>query len=132
MCDECTKKYGTIARERYRKYQRNRKDSTEQSFYTSKPWLRKRDTIKQRDNNLCLICFLKYKLFISCDCVHHVNELKESWEQRLDEDNLICLCNKCHKDVHRQYGKSLKDKEECKKMLKELIREIKLGNINIL
>ncbi|MDU1413452.1 MAG: HNH endonuclease [Clostridium sp.] len=123
MCDECTLKYGTMERERYRRYKEKRKDSVEQSFYNSTPWLKKRDMIKDRDNNLCLICFLKYKLFISCDCVHHITELKEDWEQRLDEDNLICLCAKCHKEVHKLYIKSLKDKEECKKMLRVLIEK---------
>jgi len=94
MCDECTKKYGSLEKERYRRYRANRSDKEYQIFYTSKEWKKVRETIKQRDNGLCLLCWFKNKLFINLDLVHHIEELKENWNKRLKEDNLICLCDK--------------------------------------
>lgn len=121
MCDECTKKYGSLEKERYRRYRANRTDKEYQMFYTSNEWINKREDIKQRDNGLCLVCWFKNKVFKNCDCVHHIEELKEKWNKRLEEDNLICLCKSCHKEVHKVYEKSDKDKKQMQNELKELI-----------
>ncbi|NFC89502.1 HNH endonuclease, partial [Clostridium botulinum] len=55
--------------------------------------------------------------------IHHIIELKEDWDKRLDIDNLIPLSDKVHKIVHRTYDRSDKDKKEMQELLRELKRK---------
>lgn len=126
MCDECTKKYGSLEKERYRRYQANRTDKESQVFYNSKEWKKVRERIKNRDKGLCLMCLYIDNVITSYDYVHHVEEEKERKDLRLEEDNLICLCKSCHKEVHKGYEKSLNNKTKMQNELKELIERSKL------
>tara|TARA_Y100000310_G_scaffold115434_1_gene113982 strand:+ start:306 stop:1184 length:879 start_codon:yes stop_codon:yes gene_type:complete len=47
-----------------------------------------KNRIKNRDNNICQICYIKYKIL----CIHHIDYDK----QNNDSNNLITLCNSCH------------------------------------
>lgn len=69
--------------------------------YTS-AWQQKREEIKERDNYLCQICIrnlydtkkiMNYE-YIS---VHHAEKLEENFEKRLDNDNLLTVCEQHHK-----------------------------------
>ena len=64
--------------------------------------MRKSIEVKQRDRFLCQIClrnlyntisWLNYKTVE----VHHIVEIKEDYNKRLDVDNLITLCSYHHK-----------------------------------
>jgi hypothetical protein len=46
--------------------------------------------------------------------VHHIEKLRENVDGLLDDDNLICLCGKHHK----QADKGLIDKEYLKELVK--------------
>lgn len=64
-------------------------------------WRKKRDIIKERDNNLCQICLLnKYNtqyIYNYKDLeVHHIIPLVEGYDKRLDSLNLITLCRYHH------------------------------------
>ena len=50
-CNICKTKIGI----RHSIYKKDRKDTKEQKFYSSKEWLRVRDIIRNLDNNLCLM-----------------------------------------------------------------------------
>ena len=125
MCDECTKKYGSLEKERYRRYAKSRTDIESQVFYNSKEWKKVRERIKRRDKGLCLLCWVKDKLFKSYDLVHHIIEEKERKDLTLEEDNLICLCSKCHREVHCEYDKSYESKIKMQDELKELVEKCK-------
>lgn len=65
-------------------------------FRSSSIWKHKRAEILKRDHNECKIC---------CDNkeglqVHHIYSLDTHWQLRLDNNNLITLCAKCHHAVH--------------------------------
>lgn len=64
-------------------------------FRGSATWKRKRAEILKRDHKRCLICGNKEGLQ-----VHHIYSLDTHWQLRLDNANLITLCEKCHHDVH--------------------------------
>lgn len=113
LCAKCTEK----ERERKKSYDKTR-DKDIVSFYNSKTWKIIRDLVKSRDNNLCLLCLEKDRISV-CNVIHHVVEVREEWDKRLDKDNCISLCHDCHNKVHAAY----KDKA-----IKKIIQE-KLFNI---
>lgn len=125
LCDECTEKYGSLEKDRYRRYNASREDKEYQRFYTSKEWIEKRSEVVSRDKGLCLLCFYN-NIIEGQGAVHHIDEIKDNWDLRLDEDNLICLCAKCHRNVHKEYKKNLKNKIKTQRMLKGLVEKSKL------
>lgn len=69
-------------------------------FRSSYAWQKKRESIKIRDNFCCRICFLKVfeqKINDFYTEVHHITPLAEDFSKRLDDDNLITLCEHHHK-----------------------------------
>lgn len=101
-CEECSEKYEEHTKQRYKQYKSNRTDVKEQRFYSSSSWLSVRDDVKVRDKGLCLLCLSRGDTEY-VDTVHHIEELKECWDKRLDKNNLICLCESCHQLVHEGY-----------------------------
>lgn len=84
----------------YNKYIRD-KHST--SFYKSKEWKQTRQLVLMRDNYLCQSC-LKQDRVVPAVMVHHIVELKQDWNKRLDLNNLESMCNSCHNKVHGKRG----------------------------
>lgn len=110
-CDICKAKEVN----RHKEYNKYRTDFKEQKFYKSKTWITKRNIIKNKDNGLCLKC-LSNKKIVPMDSVHHIEELKDNWDKRLDENNLISLCEQCHQITHLEY------KTENKLQVQDLLR----------
>ena len=80
---------------------RKPKDSEQYRFRSTQVWQRKRDEIRERDNQLCQVCI---RLLYDTEqqytydglSVHHINPLKSAYDKRLDNDNLITLCEMHH------------------------------------
>ena len=67
-------------------------------FRNSTDWKSKAEEIKVRDKFLCQIC-LNENIFNYKDLsVHHITPLAEDWSRKLDNTNLITLCDKHHKE----------------------------------
>ena len=127
-CAKCEKEYQLkrklylekrkdLRKEYYKDYNKNKRDA--QGFYNSKSWDLTRKTINNRDRGLCRLCYSEGKIIYS-DCVHHIEEVRDNEALRCSEDNLISLCNRCHREVHYLYkSKSSIIKEK----LKEIIRD---------
>lgn len=43
---------------------------------------------------------------------HHLNAFNAYPEQRFDVDNGVCLCEQCHNNFHKKYGKGWNTKEQ--------------------
>lgn len=69
-------------------------DSEYNSFLRSPEWRAVREEVFERDGGMCVMCKSKNNLR-----AHHI-----SYEDRLNPDYLITLCDKCHAQVH-QYTK---------------------------
>ncbi|ACO87268.1 HNH endonuclease domain protein [Clostridium botulinum A2 str. Kyoto] len=123
MCDECKNKYDKSKKESYKEYKKNRKDNREQKFYSSKEWIIVRDIVRRKYNNICLYSYYILHEIKYVDYIHHIIELKEDWDKKLDKDNLIPLSDKVHKIVHREYDRSAKDKKQMQELLRELKRK---------
>ena len=78
-----------------------KKDTNANKFRNTIQWTNKAEEIKENSNYLCIICLknniYNYKLLE----VHHIEPLSENFERRLDNYNLICLCNKHHRDAEK-------------------------------
>lgn len=66
-------------------------------FRNSKAWRVKRKKIKERDLYLCQVCIRKLYNTVNQYTydglqVHHAVSLEESWDKRLDDENLLTTC----------------------------------------
>lgn len=65
-------------------------------------------TVMERDEYTCQIC---YKTGGSL-AVHHLNGYNWDIKNRYNPDNGITLCEDCHRDFHKVYGKGNNTKEQ--------------------
>lgn len=128
-CGSCGKKIpiGTrceCRKERYKRYDKairnNKQNKTYTQFYNSKSWKKMSSNVKSKHNGLCLVCLLEYQLIKFADVVHHIETLRENWDKRLCEDNLIPLCHGCHNRIDH-----INCPEEEKEQLKQLLKDYK-------
>lgn len=135
-CTKCKEEVEKNNRKRYKRYNMERYSNKEErkyiNFYSSNEWINERDFIKIRDCGLCIPCFYSlyngeevvYKEEDTCssDYVHHIIELKEDWDKRIDDMNLISVCS-CHHDrIHREYEKGIKEKAKMQKALIKILK----------
>ena len=84
-----------------RKPKKFKKGTEADRFRWSNVWSEKREEIRSRDNNLCQVCIRNlhgttYIYNYNDLSVHHIVSLKEDFEKRLDNDNLITVCQRHH------------------------------------
>lgn len=78
------------------------KMETEQNKFRSKnSWAKKSKAIRQRDGFLCQVCirglYNPERIYQTDGLeVHHIIPLKNDYNLRLDDENLITLCKKHH------------------------------------
>lgn len=77
------------------------------AFRSTSEWQSKRQEIKERDEYLCQCCIRNFrgtirKLNYKKLSVHHIDPLKFNYEKRLDDDNLITLCDVHHRMAEEQ------------------------------
>lgn len=81
---------------------RNRKKTNALNFRRSKAWTDKSISIRKRDAYMCVCCKAMLEKTVrqynTTDLsVHHIIPIEEDYSKRLDEDNLITVC-----DVHHE------------------------------
>ena len=86
----------------YKKPRNNTRDSKADKFRKTKAWINKSLEIRQRDRYLCVVCINNLYHTINTYNynkleVHHITPINEDYNKRLDNDNLITLCNYHHK-----------------------------------
>lgn len=91
-------------------------------FYHSKEWIATREYILKKYKGLDLYAFFIEKKIITATTVHHIEELNENWDRRLDVENLIPLSSSNHNKIHGMYEK---DKEAAQKLLFDLLKRWK-------
>lgn len=75
-------------------------------FYNDKFWTRLSDKVRKKYNYLCVSCLMEEDIdIVECDLAHHIIEVKEDFDRRYEEDNLIALCHRCHNILHSNYTK---------------------------
>ncbi len=102
-CTECGKKVmqGKLCKceykkrkERYKQYKYKRLQDLEekerQRFYSNGFWLKLSENIKRHYVGLCVVCWSK-DLTQESEYTHHIETIKDRFDLRLNEDNLIPL-----------------------------------------
>lgn len=96
LCPACLDK----AESRHTHYDANVRDKRSARFYASTQWIRLRDLILSRAGYQCVLCKQQGKLTPATE-VHHIVPIRVDWSKRLEMNNLMCLCHKCHMEVHK-------------------------------
>lgn len=83
------------------------KKTEEDKFRNTQAWKKKRNYIRDRDKGLCQVCVRKLyntlKQYSYTDIeVHHIVPLREDYELRLDDNNLISLCKYHHELAEKE------------------------------
>lgn len=105
-------------------YSKNRTDIRELNFYKSYEWELVKKVITNMFKGICLYTYYTSNEIVKADVIHHIEELKESWDKRLDVSNLIPLSKAAHNKIYGAY-KNKKDKADMQKYLYELIIKYK-------
>ena len=79
-------------------------------FRNSGAWKRKAEEIKERDKYLCQICLKKNIINTRDLSVHHITPVSESQELRLENRNLITVCETHQKEC--ESGKIPRDEQQ--------------------
>lgn len=129
FCAECKSKEEIYKKERYKKYQNSRKDKKEQQFYNSKEWKSKREFVLSKYNYIDIYAYYTDGTITVSDTVHHIVEIKEDYNKRLEVLNLFCCSKESHKLIHEKY---FTDKEKCiEELMSMLLMFREEFNINI-
>lgn len=126
-CEYHRAKHMKKERVRYKEYQKRRlydeRKAMAQSFYSSTDWRRIKEAIKPSYYHIDIMEYYLTGKVVEGQVVHHVIEVEEEWDSRLDISNLIYLTYKNHQRIHMKYNKSLEDKRRVQKMLLGLIEQ---------
>lgn len=99
----------------------NEQQSKQQDFYCSKEWLRLRDIIIADCFGLDIVLWYKDGTVESGYTVHHIIELSEDWDSRLDVNNLIYVTEQTHQLIHAEYNKGERQKKAMQMVLFNLL-----------
>ncbi len=91
--------------ERNRHYDSVQRNQRSRVFYNSPEWKATRKHRLIVDGGLCQECLRAGKIKPACH-VHHIIELEEDWDKRLEVSNLESVCKSCH-NKHKE-GKRIK------------------------
>lgn len=121
-------------KQRYKVYKTNRTIDEEQRkyqrFYNTKDWLRIRDSVISSCLGVDILEYYRTGKVIQGYTSHHIVELSDDYDMRLDIDNLIYLTESNHQAVHREYNKGDREKKAMQKILftlkKKFVEEFEL------
>lgn len=111
--------------ERNRQYDihiRYKRDKQYTGFYHSKEWEKLRECVLISYNYIDLYAYYIDKVIVTATTSHHIEEIKENWDKRLDFDNQFPVSEASHNKIHALYDK---DREGTQKLLKNIIFKFK-------
>lgn len=114
-------KHKTKDKDRYKDYRRNRlqdkEEKARQDFYNSLEWKNIRDLVIKKCFGIDIVEYYRTGQIIMGYTVHHIVELKDDWNKRLDINNLIYLSQENHIKIHKMMEKSKEEKDKVVEML---------------
>ena len=118
---------------RHMVYNRRDRDAQAAAFYNSREWRIVRAQVLMRYACLDLYAFYIDNTVITADMVHHIEELRDCWDKRLDPSNLIPLNSQSHNKISAQYNLGGKPKKDAQNLLRSLLTryasEVREANI---
>ncbi|QIB68607.1 HNH endonuclease [Aminipila butyrica] len=125
-CDECQARRKQEQAAKHRRYDKHIRNKEAAAFYNSPQWKHVRAEVIRNYKGLDFYEYYINKQIVYADMVHHIVELSEDWERRLDPRNLIPLAQEGqgnHSMIHKLY---LKDKIKAQKLLFSLLNQWQL------
>ncbi len=119
-CEECERRQQS----RYVVYNNTRRDQRAAGFYISREWRALRPVIMSVYGYVdiyALYILHELKTLEDSDPIHHIIELEEDWEQRLNPLNLIPLKHETHSTITALYKQSNASMRATQKRLRSLI-----------
>lgn len=117
-CEQCKPKVEQERAERHRYYDAYQRDKKAATFYNNPEWKKAREYVLAKYKGLDLYAFFIEKKIVYAGTVHHIEELRENWNRRLDITNLIPLSSGNHTRIHKMYEK---DKKGTQRLLFSLL-----------
>lgn len=107
VCEGCIELVEKDKQQAYRLY-----DNTDsiRKMRHSKEWKKLREEVIETFGGLCAKCLVEEKL-VPFDHVHHIVYAENDESLFFDKNNLVCLCEKHHREVHKHRIKGLRDFE---------------------
>ena len=124
-CSRCGKRIeaGTTCqclKDRHKEYDKYSRDRRSKQYYNSGEWEAVREHVLQLDEGIDVYVYMTQGIVIRADTVHHIVPLKENWNLRSNEDNLISLNHDTHSMIEQQYRKN---KNEMQEALKAMVQQ---------
>jgi len=116
-CDECKKKY---TNQSSKAYDDRRKDDMYHAFYQTKEWKKTRDAVLKKYNYIDLYEIHINKKIVTANTVHHIIEVREDYDKRLNIDNLFPCSARTHNKIEKMYRRN---KEEMQALLRKLLQK---------
>lgn len=120
MCEECEKRQ----KSRHIAYNHSRRDPRATEFYLSKEWRTLRPVIMGIYGYIDIYALYVEQQLITLkdsDPVHHIVELEDDWDQRLNPLNLIPLSHNTHNTITALYKQSRSTMIATQKQLRSVI-----------
>lgn len=112
-------------RDSYKEYKKKRRldeqQKKQQDFYSSNDWLRLRDVVIADCFGMDIVMWYKDGTIESGYTEHHIIPIEDSWDSRLDVNNLIYVTEHTHQLIHTEYSKGEKQKKAMQKLLFNLL-----------
>ncbi|HEX3018537.1 MAG TPA: hypothetical protein VHP31_11895 [Caproicibacter sp.] len=118
-----TETYCEKHRNSYNHEIRRKIDRRYDDFYHSKEWEQTQSTAMQKYHGLCVYSYIVEHKIVKAGAVHHIIELREDWNRRVDLENLIPISAEIHDGMIRQMYRN--DKKKAQAMLFDVLREWK-------
>lgn len=119
-CKQCSIKYQEERKKYHKYYDKYLRNQEAADFYNSIDWEKTREYILNKYKGLDLYAFFIEKKIVYADTVHHIEELRENWDRRLDVTNLFPLSGGNHSKIHKMYEK---DEEGTQELLFSLLEK---------
>lgn len=136
VCDKCKTKYSYSEscpngcnskkkKENDKIYDKTLRKNKE--FYHSKAWVKTTNLCKNKFNGLDIYQLYRYKRIVPGILSHHIIEINENSNKKLDISNLIYLSDESHREVHKLYNQSDSSKKELQDYLYKITAKYKEG-----
>lgn len=121
-CEACAAGVTKGQKSRHMEYNEYRRNKRAAAFYVSADWRKVRENTLKLYGGMDLYAFYVQHKIVTADMVHHIIELDEDWNRRLDPENLFPLSNGNHGIISALYKKE-ETKKQTQKQLEEIIRK---------
>lgn len=124
-CFDCQQKVNDFKKKQSKQYDTKVRNSTANkrftAFYKSDPWQATRTFVINK-YSFDIYEYYKTGKIVPAETVHHIEELKDNWNRRLDITNMIPVTLSNHSKIHLLYKR---DKQRYQTLLFELLEKYK-------